>query len=302
MLKRRTALVTVLGLVAAAGVVMAIATIAARRAGRPRACTPGSSEDKQWLAVAPGRVEALSGQIKIAAPYAGLVDKVLVKANDKVFAGEPLIRLADDELRARLAAAEAQVEVRKRAQDEKRATGKADDPTQGQGCRGRCRAGGIRGANRGRSRRERSCGPKAGRTPRLIGARSELARARDELTRREEELRKSRRTPFAHRRGGPAQCRPRRDAAARAALDKMTMRAPIDGTVLQVNVRAGELAAPRLASAAAAAGQCFGLARACGTGRTRSRFNQGWASGIRAGIRVPRSRVRGKGLVDRAAR
>ena len=31
---------------------------------------------------------------------------------------------------------------------------------------------------------------------------------------------------------------------ARAALDKMTVRAPIDGTVLQVNIMAGELAAP----------------------------------------------------------
>jgi hypothetical protein len=39
----------------------------------------------------------------------GVVQKVLVKTNDKVFAGEPLIQLADDELRARLAAAETQV-------------------------------------------------------------------------------------------------------------------------------------------------------------------------------------------------
>jgi HlyD family secretion protein len=33
-------------------------------------------------------------------------------------------------------------------------------------------------------------------------------------------------------------------AVARSALDKMTVRAPIDGTVLQINVRAGELASP----------------------------------------------------------
>jgi len=33
-------------------------------------------------------------------------------------------------------------------------------------------------------------------------------------------------------------------AMARSALDKMTVRAPIDGTVLQVNVRLGELVSP----------------------------------------------------------
>ena len=55
----------------------------------------------------------------------GVVHKVLVKTNDKVFAGEPLIQLADDELRARLAAAETQVALRERARDEKSATGSA---------------------------------------------------------------------------------------------------------------------------------------------------------------------------------
>ena len=69
-------------------------------------------EDKGWQAVAPGRVEPCSGQIKVATALVGLVDKVLVKANDRVFAGEPLIHLSDDELRARLAAAEAQVRGR----------------------------------------------------------------------------------------------------------------------------------------------------------------------------------------------
>ena len=89
----------------------------------------GSSADappeKRWQAVAPGRIEACSGQIKVAAATVGVVQKVLVKTNDKVFAGEPLIQLADDELRARLAAAETQVGLRERARDEKSATGTA---------------------------------------------------------------------------------------------------------------------------------------------------------------------------------
>ena len=76
---------------------MALA-ITARFEPAARSMTAGSPQDKRWQAVAPGRVEPCSGQIKVATAVAGLVDKVLVKANDRVFAGEPLIHLADDEL------------------------------------------------------------------------------------------------------------------------------------------------------------------------------------------------------------
>ncbi len=88
----------------------------------------GVPQEKRWQAVAPGRIEACSGQIKVATAVVGVVQKVLVKTNDKVFAGEALIQLADDELRARLAAAETQVGLRERARDEKSATGSASSP------------------------------------------------------------------------------------------------------------------------------------------------------------------------------
>src|SRR6266478_8535619 len=107
----------VLGAVAVA---LALAVLAARtgeqegaRAGRPEA-----ADGKRWQTVAPGRVEPASGTIKIAAPVMGVIAQVLVKVNDKVFAGEPLIRLIDNEAQARLAAAEAQVAFRLRARNE----------------------------------------------------------------------------------------------------------------------------------------------------------------------------------------
>ena len=103
MSKRRTILVAVVGLLVA-GMFMAVATMAPFKPAA-QGMSAGSPEEKRWQAVAPGRVEPCSGQIKVAPAVTGLVDKVLVKANDKVFAGEPLIRLSDDELRARLAAA-----------------------------------------------------------------------------------------------------------------------------------------------------------------------------------------------------
>ena len=106
MSKRNTAVATVLGL---------LALVAAASA---------QQSDKRWLAVAPGRVEPPSGIIKVAAPAIGIVSKVLVKVNDTVFAGEPLILLNDDEIQARYAAAEAQAGMRRRLRDEQAATGR----------------------------------------------------------------------------------------------------------------------------------------------------------------------------------
>ena len=123
MSKRNAAIGIVLGLALIAAVV---AVIAPGRDGF-RATTAASAQqnDKRWLAVAPGRVEPPSGIIKVAAPTIGIVSKVLVKVNDTVFAGEPLILLNDDEIQARYAAAEAQAGMRQRLRDEQSVTGKA---------------------------------------------------------------------------------------------------------------------------------------------------------------------------------
>ena len=105
MSKRRTALVAVVALIAGAGALYAITAIAP--VGPTRwGVSAETQPEKRWQAVAPGRIEACSGQIKVATAVVGVVQKVLVKTNDKVFAGEALIQLADEELRARLAAAE----------------------------------------------------------------------------------------------------------------------------------------------------------------------------------------------------
>jgi len=87
-----------------------------------RAARFNAQDDKGWQAVAPGVVEPRSGQIRIAGPVGGRVMEVLVKPHDKVFAGEPLVTLGDNEVRARLAAAQAQVHLRKRARDDQSAS------------------------------------------------------------------------------------------------------------------------------------------------------------------------------------
>ena len=139
----------------------------------------------------------------------GVVDKVLVKANDKVFAGEPLIHLADDELRARLAAAETQVAMRERARDERSATGSAKTRRKAEDAVAdaeRALYDARSAVDRAAAKLRASGGPDAD----LTAARLALTRAQNELSTRQERAshNRRRRRSLADRAGGPAQCRP----------------------------------------------------------------------------------------------
>jgi HlyD family secretion protein len=206
--------------------------------------TAQSSAEKRWLAVAPGRIESQSGQIKVAAAMGGVVDAVLVKVNDTVFAGEPIVRFKDSELLARLSAAEAQVSVRKRARNEQGATGRAEDRRKSEDNV----ADAEQAVFEAQDAVDRAAAQfRSSGTPNeaLTTARTELARAKDELGRRRAQHRRNENgAPLPTAIEG-ALITARADLSiARAALEKMTVRSPIDGTVLQLNVKAGELASP----------------------------------------------------------
>lgn len=230
MSKRRTVLVAIMGLVLATG---ALTTACGVMAAAP--------EDKQWQAVAPGRVEACSGQIKLATIVMGVVDKVLVTANDKVFAGEPLIHLSDGEFAARLAAAETQVALRKRARDERSVAGSANTRRKARDAVADAEQS-VYGMRAIVDRVAAELRAKGGADDGLTMARSAMARSQAELTRRQEELREIEEdSPLPTMLEGQLSIARSEYAVARSALDRMTVRAPIDGTVLQVNVRVGEL-------------------------------------------------------------
>src|SRR5271156_2573369 len=103
----------------------AIGAVAAQMRAQEASRASEAADDKGWQAVAPGRVEPKSGEIKIAAPVVGRIGEVLVAVNDKAFAGEPLIRLEDGEARARVATAEAQIALRKRARNDQSTSSRA---------------------------------------------------------------------------------------------------------------------------------------------------------------------------------
>jgi HlyD family secretion protein len=209
-----------------------------------RAATTDAAEEKRWLAVAPGRVEPLSGVIKVAVPVMGVIGDVLVKANDRVFAGEALIGLVDPEVRARLVAAEAQVALRKRARNKESAAS-------GAGPRRRAEdavADAEKAVTETRGLLDKvALERRAGRSldGEVDAARSGLTRAQDRLTQQKAELRRIEAdAPLPTLAEGQLNIARGELLAAQAAVDKMIIRAPIDGSILQMNAKPGELASP----------------------------------------------------------
>jgi HlyD family secretion protein len=231
----------VLGLLLIGGVIAVIAPTRDEARHAPMAASAQQNE-RRWLAVAPGRVEPPSGIIKVAAPTIGIVSKVLVKINDTVFAGEPLILLNDDEIQARYAAAETQAAMRRRLRNEQSASGKAGERRSAEDALADAETA-VFDAQNAVDRAAAEWRASGAPTTALTNARTALARAQDELSRRQAQLRTVESplpTPLE------AQVATARGdlAFARVNLEKLKIRAPIDGTVLQVNINPGELAAP----------------------------------------------------------
>lgn len=200
----------------------------------------------RWVAAAPGRVEPKDGLVRIGAPQIGRIGELLVAVNDRVEAGEMLVRLDDAEYRAKLAAAETEAGSRMRERD----------------------AAGL-SSSRADVRKAEDEVFDAERT--VTGARIELDTmlksrrkgeandqnvddARRRLADAEKRL-KTERTNLAKAEakaniGEPSRIESGLSAArsdvaiADALLDKTRIRASKAGTVLEVNVKDGEIVAP----------------------------------------------------------
>lgn len=200
--------------------------------------------NETWLAVAPGRVEPWSGEIKIGSPAIGRVGEVLVKVNDTVVSGEGLLRLDDDEVRTRHAKAALQYNLRKRARPKAEAKGserrKHEDAVFDAEQR----------VVEARSALDRAAAAKRAGS----GSQSELDAARASLTKAQSLVEQRNRDLAEYEADAPVTAPSESDQqiamarvdlrGAEAALDNLVVRAPIAATVLQINVRAGELASP----------------------------------------------------------
>jgi HlyD family secretion protein len=210
--------------------------------------TAQNDDQKRWQAVAPGRVEPWSGEIKITAPVIGRVGEILVKPNDVVAAGDLLMRLQDDEIRARLTTADATVAMRKRARNDQSASSRAADRRRAEDAV----ADGERSTADLRATLDDAVIAKRagkGNDADIETARTALTRAEDKLKQERAELRRLQNdsnVPLPTANEGALNVARAEYSTAAAVMEKMLIRSPLAATVLQVNARAGELASPSL--------------------------------------------------------
>ena len=205
-----------------------------------------AAEDTRWIATAPGEVEPGSGEIKIGSSIAGRIAEVVIKTKDRVFAGELLVRLEDDDLRARVKVAEAQAALQKRVRNDVVASARAADRRKIEDAVADAEKAVVdarSAVDRSSAAIRKNSAPESA----LPASRMELSRARDRLNQQQAELRKleaQSNVPLPTQSEGQLNIARAELAYANAVLEKMMIRAPIAGTVLQVNAKVGELASP----------------------------------------------------------
>ncbi len=219
-----------------------------------------AAEDKNWQAVAPGLVEPRSGEIKVTASVIRVISEIPVQTGDKVIADEPLIRLDDEEARARVATAQAQVEMRKRARNDQGA---------GKGADRRKAEDGVADAEAvmAQARDSFDAAVKAKRSgggsdADLAATRTAWSGAQERLAQKRAQLHKlddDPETPLPTANEGQLNVARGELRVAYAELEKLTVRAPIASTVLQINAKVGELAAPSAPQALMLLGDLTGL-------------------------------------------
>lgn len=221
--------------------------------------SPVSSQ--QWAASATGRVEPKDGEVRIAAQAPGRIVETLVKTNDKVQSGDLLLRLDDQDIYVKIAAAIAEVGVRQGEREEEKVTGlalerrNADDAV----------ADAERGVFKAREafdaafRAEKTGGASADATvtarTALNDARTRLQKARDALT----AVNAKPNMPLYQRLESSLATARAELSGAEIALERTRVRAPADGTILNMMGKVGEAAVPSPDSALLVFGDLSGL-------------------------------------------
>ncbi len=200
-----------------------------------------------WAASAPGRVEPSGGEVRVTAQMPGRIADVLVSVNDKVVAGDLLVRLDSTELEARIAAGEADSSVRKADRDAEAAKNTLAKDR-------RTAEDNVANAERtlAQNRAEFDRWLKARRAGAATDAETQKARETVILARdRVEQVRAALRRVLAtdsmptYTRLEAALSQSRAElSVADATLEKAKVRTPRDGTILQVLATSGETTAP----------------------------------------------------------
>lgn len=208
--------------------------------------TDDASPELDWFAAAPGRVEPKSGLIRVGAQLLGRIAEVTVSVNDRVEEGELLIRLDDDEARARLQAAETEAASRKRERDAQSLDkGRADL---------RKAEDEVFSAERALTNAQFELEYELQAKRNGTGSQSRVKQSRDNLATARSKLQRERSNyavaqaksdvPAPSRLESALQAARSEVAIAEALLEKTRIRAPVDGTVLQLAAKSGEMVSP----------------------------------------------------------
>lgn len=215
--------------------------LAARRTARP---SDVASADRRAnvAAAGPGRVEALSEEIRVSAQVGGRLQRVLVEENDRVVKGQVLAAIESADFQARVASAEATLRLRE-AEARRVRNGARDQERRDAAATVREAEAVLHNADADHARRRELFRgavisqeemDRADQQLKVAQARTDAARERSALieagAREEDQARAD---------ADVALARASLDEA-RAVLEKTVVRAPIDGVVLRKHHRPGE--------------------------------------------------------------
>ena len=247
-------------------------------AAAPPASVPAKA---QWAASAPGRVEPKGGETRVGAQTAGRIAEVVVQMNDRVVAGDLIARIDDEEAQTKLVAAEAEVAVRKRERDAETVGQLAKDRRNAEDA--------VATADRAvfQARRDfdrAQAGRKAGTVSEedLGKARTAITAAKEKVEQERQTLRRVQATvnmPLPTRLESAMATARAELQQIETAIERARVRAPIDGTILQLTARLGEIAAPNPELALAVMGDLSGL-------RVRAELEERDVNKVRVGQKV----------------
>jgi multidrug resistance efflux pump len=238
----------ILPLLALAGIVYSIiSTAIGAKTPEPAkpVIAPHPRPARERLLAGSGLVEARRENIPIGVSVPGVVVEVLVKRADHVKAGDPLFRVDDREARGQVGVKEAQLESAQAQLRRREAAPRPEDIPPLEAAVEEAQ-GKLNDAEASLARTERLVGRGAAASSDLDkgrftyqSARGALARARAELARTkkgtwQEDINVAR---------ASVKLAQSELTNSRIQLDRLTVRAPIEGDVLQLNVRPGQFAA-----------------------------------------------------------
>ena len=202
----------------------------------------------KWSATAQGRVEPRTGEIKLSALTAGRIDDVLVKVNDKVVAGDILLRIDDGDALARVLGADAEAGVRKRERDTETNVPKLVQDRRAAEDKLNATERAISNARLALDRLliKRHEAPASVTAKEIEDARKAVDDALAKLPADREALRQAQvaaGVPLPTRLEAGLTAARAELSAAEAALERTRIRAPFDASVIQVFASEGELAA-----------------------------------------------------------